>query len=291
VNPGITSGVWFGQAVDPASITVTDLLNLFCTRGGLTWYVSTGRYANTLSVYAFPAAVLANVNRVIVATSPPPRTLGGDINSLFLRYQNSADTAVTATFLTTQVTTPASITLHGEVGAFDDLSSAGTQTAGQAQAVGTSILNRYQRASYAGGFTIRYGQLLTPGGAPVDPGIDHCGTICKVILAGWGYGGEVVPDPAVFMTGHYEWDEHAQTALVTPFQSLRLSVSGLAGEVNTVLGWQAQQEAALDVRQAARAARAAAAQAALRRRLHLPRGFNPGGVMRVPPRRFPGTRR
>src|SRR5215471_17235675 len=87
VNPGIPAGVWTGQQSDSASLKITDLLNLFCTQGGYTWYVSVTPAGNSLSVYLFPAATAANVNRVLVASSPPARTLGGDVNTIYVRYQ------------------------------------------------------------------------------------------------------------------------------------------------------------------------------------------------------------
>ena len=282
VNPGIPAGVWLGQQADSGSMTISDLLNLMCTQGGYTWYVNVTPTGNVLSVYLFPAATLASVTRVLVASSPPARTLGGDINTIYVRYQNSPDSAVTATFALTSSTTAGASALHGVQEAYTDLSSAGPLSAGAAQAIGASVLARYQRASYTGPFVIRYGELLTPGGAACDLGIDHCGTICKVILAGGGYGGEVVPGPAVFMVGTYSWDQDAQQAQVTPFQSLRMSVANMLSETATVLGWQAQLEAAADARQAAAAAAAK-------------KGHHSHPLIRVhrrrPPRRFPGTPR
>ena len=41
-NIGAVSGLWTGQAVDSASQSVADLLNLATTKGGLTWQVATG---------------------------------------------------------------------------------------------------------------------------------------------------------------------------------------------------------------------------------------------------------
>lgn len=287
VNPGIPAGVWLGQASDSGSLTVDGLLSLFATAGGYTWYVSVVPQGNVLSVSLFPAAVAANVNRVLVAAGPVTRTLGGDINTIWVRYQSSADSAVTATFALTSSTTTGAAALHGVQEAYADMSSAGPMTAGAAQALGAAILARYQRASYAGPFTVRYGELLTPGGAAADLGFDQCGTIVRLVLADFGAGGEVVPDPAVFMTGAWQWDEDAQTAQVTPFQSLSASVPGLISSVAAIRGWDAQQEAALDARQAAHAAklraRWAREQARLRRRFHIPPGLIPGGPMHQGP--------
>lgn len=236
VNPGIPSGVWFGQEIDPASDTITDLLNLFCTKGGYTWYVTTGPQAgvNTLSVYALPACTPANVTCVLSSGLPVPRTLGGDVNSLWLRYQTVPDKAgAAATYSTVNVTTAASIALHQPMEAFEDISSSGVQTLAAAQAAGNNVLNRYQRASFGGPFTVRYGELLNPGGFPVDLGTDQCGQMARLVLADYGYGGEVVPDPVIFMIGAYAYDDMAQTASVTPFQSLDLSMANMLAALAT----------------------------------------------------------
>ena len=236
INPGITAAVWFGQQVDSGADTITDLLNLFCTKGGLTWYVTAGRYGNTLSVYSFPQLpTVAQANRILVSPTPVPRTLGGDINALYGRYQTSADAAAAATFALTSVTQPASITAHGRVEGYDDLSSSGQQLLATIQAALQAVLNRYQRVSFAGPFQAHYGELTNNGGVPVDLGIDHCGKIARLVLADFGYGGEVVPDPVVFMIGQYAWDEQTQVATITPFQSLDLSMSGLLQELATTL--------------------------------------------------------
>jgi hypothetical protein len=282
VNPGgnsIPAGVWLGQQADSGSMKISDLLNLFCTQGGYTWYVSVTPAGNILSVYLFPAATAANANRILVAGAPVARTLGGDVNTVYVRYQSSGDAAAAAAFALTSVTTAGAAALHGTMEEYLDLSSAGPLSAAGAQAEATAVLARYQRASWAGPFTIRPGGLLNTGGCPVDLGLDHCGTIVRLVLTSFGYGGELVPDPAVFMTGAYEWNDETQTAQVTPFQSLRLSVSGLTGELQTVLGWRAQQEAALDARQAA-----AAARRSRQIRGRLPKGFGrprPGGHQRI----------
>lgn len=240
----IPSGVWFGQAVDSGSDTITELLNNFCTKGGYTWYVTTGHapdgsqpyYGNNiLSVYALPACTPANVSRILVSAQPVARTLGGDYNRLFLRYQTSPDTATTATYGLTTVSTPASVAIHQSLEAYDDLSSSGQETLAAIQAAGNNVLARYQRASFGGPFVVRSGELLTTGGYPVDLGTDQCGQMVRLVLADFGYGGEIVPDPVIFMIGAYEYDDMAQTASVTPFQSLDLSMTGLLSALATTL--------------------------------------------------------
>lgn len=239
-NPGVgsPSGIWLGQEVDPAAQTITDLLNLLCTRGGLGWYVSSqpgGLPGNDLSVAPLPTAV----NRRLVCNSPVPRTLGGDINTIYLRYESAADNATTgaaATYALTSVTNAASITAHGAMETYIDLSSAGVMTATAAKAVGSFVLGIYQRASFAGPFTVQPGQLTTTGGQPVDLGCEQAGTVCQLVLTDFSYGGEVTPQfPISFIVGAYSYNDQTETATVSPYQSLDTSLSGLLSEQSTVL--------------------------------------------------------
>ena len=72
-----------------------------------------------------------------------------------------------------EATNAASQAVHGVMEAYEDLSSAGVIDSGTAQAAGQSVLAAYQRATYAGPFTIRQGQLLTMGGTPIDIGAER----------------------------------------------------------------------------------------------------------------------
>jgi hypothetical protein len=243
VNPGLdasqyASQFWFGQAQDPGSITVNAFLNLICTRGGLTWYVSSqpgGSYGgNNLSVFPLPTTP----SRLLVATSPVARTLGGDINTIFIRYMSVADNTATNTAASYDVVSAqdsASVTAHGVMETYVDLSNAGVMTPAQAQAVGNNVLALYQRASFAGPFTVSYGELLTMGGQPVDPGTDQAGMMVRLVMTDFGYGGEVVPGPVDVIVGAYTWDDFNLVATITPLQTLDQSLTGLLSMEATVL--------------------------------------------------------
>jgi hypothetical protein len=240
VNPGIgqPSGMWLGQEVDPAAQTVAALLNLVCTRGGLVWYVNSqpgGMYAgDDLSVFPLPTVP----NRLLVCTTPVARTLGGDINTIFIRYQTAADnsdTGAAATFTTTSVQNAADVAAHQVIETFIDLSSAGTMTQAAAQGVAQSVLQIYARASFAGPFTASYGQLLNIAGSPIDPGTDQAGNMVQMVLTDFGLGGEVVPGPIQWIVGAYSWDDFAQLATLTPYQDLDTSLTGLLSLESTVL--------------------------------------------------------
>jgi hypothetical protein len=245
VNPGLNSGpyasqYWMGQATDPGSQTVSAFLNLICTRGGLTWYVSSqpgGSYGgNNLSVFPLPTTP----NRLLVCTTPIARTLGGDYNSIFIRYMVTADNSsasppVAANYNVVAVQNTASIAAHGVLETYLDLTDVGVMTVTQCQALANYVFEYYQRASFAGPFTVSYGQLLNVGGAPVDLATDQAGNVCRLILTDFGYGGEVVPNvPITFIIGSYVYDDFAQTAQVSPFQTFDSSLTGMLSAWNTV---------------------------------------------------------
>jgi len=240
VNPGVgtPAGMWLGQPIDPGAQTITALLNLVCTRGGLTWYVNSqpgGNYGDDLMVFPLPTTP----NRLLVATTPVARTLGGDVNTIVIRYQTAADNATTgaaATFAVTSVQNTQDVAAHQVTETYIDLSAAGTMSQAAAQAVGSAVLQVYQRASFAGPFTASYGQLLNTGGQPIDPGTDQAGTMVRLILTDYGYGGEVTPQfPVTFVVGAYSWDDFAQVATITPYQSLDTSLTGMLSMETTVL--------------------------------------------------------
>jgi hypothetical protein len=242
VNPGIgtPAGIWLGQAQDPGSGTIADLLNLVCTRGALGWYANSqpgGQPGTDIAVAPLPTAV----NRLLVVTDPVARTLGGDINTIWIRYQvtdassDAGGGSQQATYATTTVASAASVAAHGVTETYIDLSSAGVMSAGAAQGVGNKVLASYQRASFAGPFTAAYGQLLNAGGSPVDPGTDQAGTVVRLILTDYAYGGEVTPAPVTFITGSYTWDDFAGKASITPYQSVDESLTGLLSLQSTLL--------------------------------------------------------
>lgn len=264
VNPGIPGSVWLGQQQDSGSLKISDLLNLMTSKAGMTWWVGRDR---VLYVGAVPTAA----TRLLVSTVPAARTLAGDINALALRYQVSRDSATAATYATVFATNQPSITAHDRIEEYDDLSSAGQQTAAQAQAVGNAAFAHYVRASYASPFTVTPGQLLTLGGQPSDPGAEQPGMVCRLIVTDAAYGGEVTPGPVTFPVGQYSWDDDALKATVTAYQSFTLQQLVSASQLGPDLAEQRRRAAA------------AAAAARARARHKAPRRF-PGHVIAPPPR-------
>ena len=171
VNPGVgtPSDAWYGQAVDSGAQTITALLTLLTTRGASTWYVNSqpgGVIGDDLSVFPLPTTP----NRLLVATTPVPRTLGGDINTIYLRYEITADN----TDATTGATAPAtyglavaqnaqSVAMHGELETYIDLSDVGVMTQAAAQAVGAACSQYYSTREFRGPFTGSYGAAMQHG--------------------------------------------------------------------------------------------------------------------------------
>jgi hypothetical protein len=269
-NPGIgnPSQIWYGQQVDSAAQTVTDMLNLITSNGGMTWYVAPK--GNTLTVFTLPTAV----NRILVATSPIARTLGGNLNRVYERYQNTLDnaagTGAAATYALTHSDDAASQSQFGSpLEDYVDLSSVGVITAGAAQTVGNLILTRYQRASFAAPFQVTPGQLLTSGGQPVDLAQEQAGTVCKLMVTDYPYAGEQAPGQLQFLVGEYQFDVDSQTATVTPFQSLDMSESSILSAPWTTVDTRAdvkfqRHERAVRSKNIAAAKRRAAARAKAR---------------------------
>jgi hypothetical protein len=230
VNPGIgsPSGMWIGQQFDSASQDITDMLNQICSKGGLTWQVTTGPGdRNVLSVFPLPTAP----NRILVATSPEPQTIAAGANSIYVRYQSSADAATKAAYGLANAQSAALITAQGLREDYTDVSSGGVQTSGSAAAVGTQVLKRFTRASFTSPFVVQPGELLNMGGTPVDPGVFYQDSasvmICQVLLSDFAFSGEVTRGPVNLLVGTYEWDDSALTATVTPFESMTHDFSSL----------------------------------------------------------------
>lgn len=231
-------GVWLGQQVDSAAQTITSLMNLCCTFGGLTWWVNTGQYGNYLELFPLPTIP----DRLLVATAPVPRTVASQPTTIFERYEYAADTvtragtANVAQYNTVTTIDQPSATAYGATEEYIDVSQAGVMSAASAELIGANILNRYLRANFQGSFDVMPGQLLTLGGQPVDLGSETSLHVYQLILTDYGYGGEVtLLPPITFLGGKYEFDDDKQTGSVTPFAYLASSISDLLSAASTML--------------------------------------------------------
>lgn len=220
---GHPAGIYLGQPPDPGSVQVDAALNQMCSLGGLTWWIRETPGGPVPQMFTLPTTP----NRLLVATAPAPRTLNGDINAIEFRYQSAPDLGAgyPAVYSTLWVTDSASIAKHGRMETYFDMSSTGVQMASDVTAVGNFVLSNYQRASFAGPFTVLPGELLTVSGNPVDLGCffqaNDGPMVCKLLLMDQAYGGEVQPGPVTFLAGRYDYDEDAEAATITPFQSGR----------------------------------------------------------------------
>lgn len=232
-NPGVgsPSGLWTGSETDSGDQSITDLLNLVTAMGGLTWYVNPALGKNTLSVFSLPTTP----TRLLVSNTPVARTLGGHYNTVWLRYQITADGDNPATYGLAEVTNSASIAKYGPLEIYGDLSSAGVMTLGAAQEVGLLVMERYQATSFGGSFTIAPGQLLTLGGQAADLGTEQAAEVYVPLLSDFSAGGDMSPLPVQFLGGAYAYDDDSQSATVTPFSYLSLDFSNLLSQATTAI--------------------------------------------------------
>jgi hypothetical protein len=230
-NPGITSSVFLtATPPDPYSQTITDFMNGLTVQAGLLWYVD--RLTDHVNVINYPSSV----NRLITSTEPLARTLVANVNKIILKYQSAEGYVNNPLYAFTAVENVQSRIKYGSLQTTIDLTPASGITSGpayaamtedQAQAIGAAVLTAYQTISYSDPITIRFGQLLTKGGTPIDPGTDQAGTVARLLAIDSGYGGEVAPGPVTFVVGRYEYDDDSLTAVVTPIQSYRTDIASL----------------------------------------------------------------
>jgi hypothetical protein len=228
VNPGLNGAAtyWLSQPQDAASIMITDFLNNITKPVNLGWYIGRGNRVTIQN--PIPTAV----THTLLTSLPAARTLQGYYDWLWLRYQSAADDPTSgnpAVFSTTSTSNTAQVAKHGQLEIYEDLSQVGTLTAGAAQAVGQTMLARYQATSFADQFTAGPGQLLTLGGVPYDLGVGMPGPmVCQVVVASNSYGGEVAPTPPLsFLVGGYTFFDDTQSAQLSAFQYAAQDLGGL----------------------------------------------------------------
>lgn len=77
---------------------------------------------------------------------------------------------------------------------------------------------------------------MNMGGTPVDPGTDQAGSVVRLVLTDFGYGGELTPGaPIQFIVGSYSWDDFAQTFTLSALNTLDQSITGMLSMESTIL--------------------------------------------------------
>ena len=216
-NPGISDG-WLDVAPQSDSLTVTDFLVSITSRKGLGYFVQRD---GTLDVATWPT----EVNRLLVSTTPIPRTLMKDINKMWILYQSgtvggTGATAGNPIMSKTSVENTAAANKVGHREEYLDLSMSGVISEGVAQSGGQFLLNQYGRAMWTGSFQIHNGSLLTMGGVPVDLPMERASSVCRLLISD-SLIGEVNAGTVSFVSGLVEYDVDAGVLSVTPYNSYR----------------------------------------------------------------------
>jgi hypothetical protein len=228
-DPGISEG-WLDVAPAPNSLTITDFLNSITSRNGLGWYVQRN---GLLDIGTWPT----EVNRLLISTTPIPRTLMKDINKMWILYQSGtvggtgAD-AGNPIMDMTSVENTAAANKHGNKEEYLDLSASGVISEGTAQSGGDFLLGQYGRAMWTGSFTIHQGQLLTVGGVPVDIMCEQATSVCRLLIND-SLLGEVNAGMVSFITGLAEHDVDAGTLTITPYNAFRNDLMAVIARATT----------------------------------------------------------
>lgn len=259
---GNPSGIYLSNAQNSGSMNVEDFLNQVTSGGKLYWSIEPPSGAKVpagpwkVRIRPYPTTIDGNpldagpkapeqwtVNEwqridlkaklrrlppdlYILNTTPVPRTVSNDYNTLIITYQvsniktaTSNDDPSSAVTATTVVDNPASVAKHGRNEYNLDITQDGTYTEAQVITIGQNILTRYVRANFTQPFVVAYGQLINNGGAPVDLGCNWSGRVATVMVQNEAFGGEVNFGPLTFLIGDYAFDDKAQQATITPYQS------------------------------------------------------------------------
>lgn len=271
---GKPSGIYLGQMQDSGSMTVTDFLNLMCTGGGLYWSVEppagskvpagpwnirlrpfpqdlqgdplaqTAATATSWNVQEWQRTDLkAKLKRLppdlyIVNTSPIPRTISNDYNTLVIKYMSKADQTATSTvkasaavYKTVVVDSPGAVSARGRTEYYLDVSASGVMSSAAVVNLGQQILKHYARAAWSQDFTVQPGDLINNGGVPVDLGCNWCGKVASVQVDNAAFGGEVGMGTVNFLIAGYTYDDDSQTATITPYQSQRTDISSVISQL------------------------------------------------------------
>ncbi len=227
---GALASAFLSDVRDSSALNMTEFMDLITSPAGRTWRVTrtvpdAAAREWMVSLLNIPSAP----TRLLIATGPVSRTLAAYINTLFVRYQKTADSGnVAATYDEVQVSNDG-VFKHGVYEGFWDLSGAGVLSSGTVTSLATTALAKYTAASWAGPFKVLRGQYLTMGGSPVDLGCEVAGEVAQLIISTGPYGGEITPAPPItFPVGKVEYDNDEDSLLITPLQSW-------TGDLNAVL--------------------------------------------------------
>jgi hypothetical protein len=219
-------GGWLLQQPDVASFFITDHMNNITSKQGMTWKVARD---GTVTVFPIPSGA----NRLLVCTDPIPRTLYGNLTTIYLKYVVTDDGQGNQTYATTAVFNQAAINQFNAHETYVDITDAGVLTLSEVQATGNYLLTMYTRAAWGGPFTAYAGQIMTMGGVPVDPATERAGNIYRVLVNDAPYGGEVNAGPIEFIGGQYSYDDDSASSSITPFQSYRTDIMSVLSNATT----------------------------------------------------------
>jgi len=152
------------------------------------------------------------------------RTADNFVTDVIVLYTDTAD-------FTTKSLTRSNTAARAKYGRIEDiypLTDLGPITTTQAQAAGDNFLSVHApRLKFTGAFQVAAGQLLNPGGTPVDLGIVQAGGLVRVLLTDpdAAAGETTFGGPVQIVIGQTDYDVDADVLTLTPLDT---SPTGLA---------------------------------------------------------------
>jgi hypothetical protein len=159
------------------------------------------------------------------------RTVDGFVTDVTVTYLNAATYRLAAL-------QRANTTARAKYGRFEqtlDLTGEGPLTTAQAQTRGDNYLTlNAPRLKFAGAFLVAHGQLLTPGGTPVDLATVQSGTLTQVMLTDPDTAaGELALGPVQIVGGQTDYDVDADQLTLTPLDYSPQGLAALVGSTST----------------------------------------------------------
>lgn len=172
------------------------------------------------------AALPTTLTYVLMASDTAGgRTLGDYATDVYVTYLDWNSNAPT-TILRSATSRP-----FGRVEKNLDITNLNAIPLAQAQAAGDSYLaTNSARLRFLGAFTVTYGQLLNPGGTPVDLATIQAGSVVRILLTDPDTAaGELALGAVQLVVGQTDYDVDSDTLTLTPMDVAQRGVGAYLG--------------------------------------------------------------
>jgi hypothetical protein len=201
--------------------SVADVLDAVCDAENYLWRVSRG---GALTAISRPSTTVAYL--LLASDTGGGRSVQGFVTDVHVIYKDAADYAVKT------VTRSVSARPYGRRELPLDVTSRGPISTARANSIGDNYLaKRGPRLDFTQAFTVAPGQLLTPGGTPVDNSIVEAndGAVKLLLTDPDTAAGELTYQAPTINMGETDYDEDSGILTVTPLEVDRTGLAAVFG--------------------------------------------------------------